>query len=111
MNKAELDKTVTTALKCVREINKRMTPPLMNDLYFGSIEHDPQQLIVCYIFADEQARAEAEAAGHCARITQQTVEALREAGYPAEVLDSIRIAFEGEKEIIDHGGYYAYFYK
>jgi hypothetical protein len=111
VDKAELDKTVTTALKCVREINKRIAPPLVNDLYFGDIHIDPRSLIVCYLFADQQARNEADAAGHCTRIHGQTIDALREAGYPVDVLDTIRIKFEGEKEVIEHGGYYAYFYK
>jgi hypothetical protein len=111
VDKAELDKTVTTALKCVRELNKRITPPLVNDLYFGDIHIDPKKLIVCYIFADQRARAEADAAGHCTRIYQQTLEALRAADYPIQDLESIRISFEGEQEIIKHGGYYAYFYK
>jgi hypothetical protein len=111
VDKAELDKIVTTAIKCVREINKRMIPPLVNDLYFGDIHLDARKLIVCYIFADHDARAEAEAAGHCDRIYEQTIDALREAGYPPQVLDNIRISFEGEEEILGHGGYYAYFYK
>ncbi len=109
MDKTELNKTVTTALKCVRELNKRMTPPIISDFYYGDIELHPKYLTIWYIFADHHARAEAVADGHTARIREQTLDALREAGYPAEGLDDVVIGFEGDKEIHDGGGYYAYF--
>jgi hypothetical protein len=105
VNDLEVNKTVMMALKCVRELNKRITPPIVSDFYYG----DMKMLHIWYIFADHAARAVAETDGHCARIQQQTLEALREAGFPSHDLDSVQIGFEGDKEIMKGGGYYAYF--
>jgi hypothetical protein len=90
-----------TALKCVRELNKRITPPIVGDFYYK----DAHTLRIWFIFADQRACIEADTVGHCARIQQQTLEALREADYPAGGLNHVEIGFEGDKEIMDGGGY------
>jgi hypothetical protein len=102
---ADDEDLVQQALTQVRRQTAAWTPPIVEHIAYGSIEH----LTIWYAYADEAALQAATAQGQTTAVGQLTLTALRDLGYPMEDLSEGQIGFVSKATVDAAGGPEAYF--
>ena len=102
---ADDEDMVQRALTRVRQQTAAWTPPIVEHIAYGSIEH----LVIWYAYADDAALQAATAQGQTTAVGQLTLTALRDLGYPMEDLSAGQIGFVSKAAVEAAGGPEAYF--
>ena len=102
---ADDEDLVQRVLTRVRQQTANWTPPIVQHIAYGSIEH----LTIWYAYADDAALQLATAQGQTTAIGQLTLTALRDVGYPLEDLSDGQIGFVSYAAVEAAGGPDIYF--
>ena len=102
---ADDEDMVQRALTRVRQQTAAWTPPIVEHIAYGSIEH----LTIWYAYDDDAALKLATEQGQTTAVGQLTLTALRDLGYPMEDLTAGQIGFVSKAAVEAAGGPEAYF--
>ena len=105
----QLEPLVQRAVARARAGAAGRAPKITDAFFYGAVGIDPKHLVIWYIFASNAHKKEAQANGLQVALDRESRAALREASYPAAVIDSIHVSFASDEEIRAAGGWRAFF--
>lgn len=99
----KLNRKIKRAMKKTAKEFENRLPAISMHFFYGSVEIDPRNLAIWYLFKTNAELKEAENSGLCTEIIEATTKKLLSEGYPKEAFTEKITPYEDNLIVIENG--------